>query len=268
MIQQHVATVVMPTAHRPEFCALALEQLAKASHCPQVYVFVDDVSEKLKEEFRYVAALHPEAVFTYRQPHMPVWSGCWNIATSIKDGYDMGSDVVFLVEEDILVFPDYFDYHFKTMENSAVKVSCGRSCRLFNSRYPDMYTNPGSCFTREFLDELVPHINNEFFSDMAAYFNKHLPFPPRPGLHGADDGLIRRVLLRNDWTPAFPPINQPRCAHIGCMAIENRFDFVGVVDGDVSVRIEAMRNFLKTVDRNGPKEKYVRDLDPFPGELL
>jgi hypothetical protein len=33
-------------------------------------------------------------------------------------------------------------------------------------------------------------------------------------------------------------------------------------------RAEQIRNFLKTIDRQGIHAKYVRDLDPFPANLL
>lgn len=261
--------VVMPAAHRPEFAALALESLGKAKGCSKILLNVDDVSDKLKEEFRHVYkhCAPPETSLVYRASHVKVTSGCWNILTSIKDGYETGAEAVVLVEEDVLVMRDFFTRHWEEMDKGAV-VSCGRFCRLFGPRYPTIYTNPGSCLSRTFLEALVPHINDEFFRDTGGYMDR-LQVPPVPGIHGLDDGLIRRVMWLNCWHPVQPPMDRPLCAHIGCHAIENRFDFVGFnADAPVLERAEQVRNFLKTVDRQGPKSMYLRDLDPFPVDQL
>lgn len=263
------SVVVMPTANRPELCALALESLGKAQGCPKILLNVDDVSDKLKEEFRYVHRHYapPQTSLVYRAPHIRVTSGCWNILMSIKDGYDTGAEWVFLVEEDVLVMRDFFTRHWEEMDKGAV-VSCGRFCRLFGPRYPTIYTNPGSCLSRTFLEALVPHINDDFFRDTGGYMDR-LQVPPVPGIHGLDDGLIRRVMWLNCWHPVQPPVDKPLCAHIGCHAIENRYDFVGFnADAPVLERAEQLRNFLKTVDRQGPKSMYLRDLDPFPVDQL
>lgn len=262
------SVVVMPAAKRPELAALALEQLAKADNCPPVLLFVDDVGEKLQREFEDVWTRAPWNVnLTFRQPHVSVTSGCWNILSSIKDGYDTGALYVFLVEEDVLVRRDFFTRHWREMDAGAV-VSCGRFCRLFGPRYPTIYTNPGSCLSRTFLDELVPHINDRFFANPGDYMH-HLQVPPIPGIHGLDDGLIRRVMWLNNWHPIQPKMDEPLCAHVGCMALENRFAFCGLnVDAPVFERVEQIRRFLKTVDRQGEHAKYIRDLDPFPPELL
>lgn len=263
------SVVVMPAAHRPEMAALALEMLGKAENCPRVLLQVDNVGEKLRTEFRRVFddCAPDNCSLTFRQPHIPVSSGCWNILNSILDGYNTGAEWVFLVEEDVLVMRDFFTRHQLIMEGGAI-ASCGRFCRLFGPRYPDIYTNPGSCLSRRFLDALVPHINDRFFENTGAYMHA-LQVPPVPGIHGLDDGLIRRVMWLNKWQVVQPPMDKPLCAHIGCMAIENRFDFVGFnADAPVLDRAEQIRNFLKTVDRQGPKSMYLRDLDPFPPEQL
>src|ERR1700752_2469765 len=261
--------VVMPAAHRPEFAALALEPLGKSRNCPDILLNVDDVKDKLKKEFQHVydTCAPSQTVLVFRRPHIQVSSGCWNILNSILDGYNTGASEVFLVEEDVLVMPDFFERHWAEMEKGAV-VSCGRFCRLFGPRYPTIYTNPGSCLSRTFLEALVPHINDEFFRDTGGYMDR-LQVPPVAGIHGLDDGLIRRVMWLNCWHPVQPPIDKPLCAHIGCQAVENRYSFVGLnVDAPVLERAEQIRNFLKTIDRQGQHAKYVRDLDPFPADLL
>src|SRR5579859_4296823 len=168
---QNKSVVVMPAALRPEFCALALEQLGKARHCPPIFLNIDNVGEKLIEEFEYVFLNYfPKntgGTMSVRPPHRPVSSGCFNILESIRDGYNVGAEYVFLVEEDVLVMRDFFEYHWARMID--YKVSCGRRCHRFFPRSPWVYTNPGSCLSREFLDQLIPHINDEFYDNTGGY---------------------------------------------------------------------------------------------------
>ena len=264
------SVVVMPAAHRPEFAALALERLGKASNCPAIMLNIDDVSEKLKGDFTYVHKHYAPfgTCLTFRPPHVQASSGCFNILESIRDGYDSGAQYVFLVEEDILVWPDFFEYHWEQMTVGAV-VSCGRRCARFWTRCPGMYTNPGSCLSREFLDKLIPHINNDFYKATGPYMDRVLG--QVEGIHGLDDGLIRRVLWKHELADrvVYPPADAPRCAHTGFIGYENHYDFCHRDDVQgIQWQIDNLRTLLKEIDRQGPKGKYVKDLDWFPPELL
>jgi hypothetical protein len=266
------SVVVMPAANRPEFCALALEQLGRARFCPTIFLNVDDVNDKLKEDFEYVFRNYfPKNVggtFVIRDSHIKVTSGCWNILESIRNGYNVGAEYVFLVEEDILVMPDFFEYHWEQMDRGAI-VSCGRRCRMFYPRSPGTYTNPGSALTRELLDALIPHVNDEFYKDTGGYMDREIGHVE--GIHGLDDGLIRRVIWKNGWQDrvVYPPMETPMCAHTGFQAYENRFDFCHVdTTQSIQGKIDNLRHILKTIDRQGEKAKYIKDLDPFPPELL
>lgn len=268
---KHESVVVMPAAKRPEFAALALEQLGRARHCPPIFLNVDNVGEKLVKDFEHVFRnyfpLHTGGTMSVREPHISVPSGCWNILESICDGYNVGAEYVFLVEEDILVMRDFFEYHWDQMKAGAV-VSCGRRCRMFYPRSQGVYTNPGSCLSRKFLDRLVTHVNDTFYTDTNAYIDK--VFGRVEGISGLDDRLIRSVIWQNGWhnCVAYPPMEEPRCAHVGLEAYENRMSFVTIEDDNIRARIGNLRKFLRTIDRNGPLARYVKDLDPFPSELL
>lgn len=265
---EHNGVVVIPAANRPEFAALTLEQLGKARQCPAILFNVDYIDDNLKKDFQYVFDHYspPQTTLTYRQPHLQVSSGCWNILESIRDGYNTGAEGVFLVEEDVLVYPDFFEHHWKQVESGAI-VSCGRRCQRFYPRSPGIYTNPGSYLSREFLHKLIPHINDEFYQNTGGYMDRVIG--QVEGINGLDDGLIRRVLWSNDWKVSYPSMEDPKCAHVGFQAYENRYDFCHVDETkDIQGKIDNLRNLLKTIDRKGEKERYVRDLDPFPAELL
>jgi len=114
---------------------------------------------------------------------------------------------------------------------------------------------------------LVPHITEDFYKNTGGYMDRVLGRVE--GIHGLDDGLIRRVLWQQCWNPVYPPMEDPKCAHVGIQAYENRYDFCHVDDTrTIQGKVDNLRHLLKTIDRNGEKEKYIRDLDPFPPELL
>ncbi len=263
--------VVMPAAHRPEFAALALERLGKANHCPKIHLNVDSgISPKLQDDFNYVWMHYaPEqCTIRWRSEHIHVTSGCWNILESIRDGYNTGAEYVFLVEEDVMMFPDAFEHHWERIGAGAI-ASCGRRCPMFYPRAPGIYTNPGSCLSRKLLDALIPHINDDFYKATAPYMDRVLG--PVQGIHGLDDGLIRRVIWKNGWSNlvAYPMMEDPKCAHTGFQAYENHYDFCTRDDSQpIQWQIDNLRKLFKTLDRNGPKARWMKDFDVYPAELF
>ena len=269
MSLQEQSVVVMPVAERPEFCALALECLAKAHYSVPILVFVDSVSQKLKDEFSYVFAHHapPQTTIHWQEPHVPCTSGCYNILDSIKRGRETGAEYVMLVEEDVLVRPNIFEYHWGVFAaNPTLVVSCGRKYMPFWDRCPGMYTNPGSCLTGKLVDAIIPHINPDFFANTGGYMEEVIGHVE--GIHGLDDGLIRRVMWKNGWAAKHQ--EEPGCSHVGFMAYENRYDFCRVDhSAHISDRIANLRNLFLTLDPiNGPHARYIKDLEPLSAEQL
>jgi hypothetical protein len=165
----------------------------------------------------------------------------------LKDAARWANEV-YLVEEDVLVFSNFFDWHATQTSD----ISCGR----IMPRYPDfkLYTNPGSRFSRCALDALVPHVCDEYYRDTDAYCDK-----VKPGVHIStlDDGLIRRVVAAENLTVTFPP--SPVCAHVGFRWL-GRLDIYQIPDGTLEERIERVRELVA----NPPnKERYARDWEPF-----
>ena len=101
--------VVMPTLKRPEFLALALESIDQAEQAPEdIRIYVDHTDEKRLSEVKYVRDTYlSRAMIFHAKEHVSAPSGCWNILNAYKQGYESGADIVFFVEEDIRVRPDY-----------------------------------------------------------------------------------------------------------------------------------------------------------------
>src|ERR1035437_1323291 len=108
--------VVMPALKRPEMAALALERIGSAQFSNEldVRIYVDYTTRQTLDEFEYIRDIYfPEATIYHAHEHIPVPSGCWNILHALKEGYESGAELIFLIEEDVMVFPDYFEWSRK-----------------------------------------------------------------------------------------------------------------------------------------------------------
>lgn len=239
--------VAIPTAHRPELLAITLEKLSAARNRPEVHIYADSVPESRLREIEIVRDLYlPEAFLFRAKAHAPAVSGTWNILNSIKDAARW-VDTVYLVEEDVLVYPYFFEWH----RAQTTDISCGRIMHT----HPDfkLYTNPGSRWGKKALDALVPHICSEYFQDRDAYCAK---FPP-VHISTLDDGLMRRVIAANELTWNFP--EKPVCAHAGFRLL-NQVDIYMIGDGTLEERIVRVRELIA----NPPnRERYARDWEPY-----
>ncbi len=242
--------VAIPTAHRPELLALTLEKLSGANNLPEVHIYADSVPESRLREIEVVRDLYlPEAFLFRAHPHPAAASGCWNILNAIKSAAKF-ADTVYLVEEDVLVYPYFFDWH---RAQSGV-VSCGRRHWDKNWKHRDLYTNPGSCLRRPLLDALVPHIRDEYFEDTRGYLDR--TFQPWHEITHLDDGLIRNVLKANGWEAVY---GEPVCAHIG-FAGYAKFDLFQNHETELGKRIERAREIVATTS---PDNSWSRDFEPY-----
>lgn len=235
-------------AHRPELLALSLDALANARNRPEVHIYADTQADL--RELEIVRDLYlPEAFLFYAKPHTKAPSGTWNILNAIRDA-SRWAENVYLVEEDVLVYPYFFEWH----SNQNAPASCGRKIPRF-----DLYTNPGSCLRRPLLDKLIPHITEAYFRDTEGYCAAN--FPP-VHISTLDDGLIRRVLAVNGFEWVFP--DRPVCAHVGIPGMKRKdtggINVYNIIGETLEERIECVR---KLVADPPYKESYARGWEPF-----
>jgi hypothetical protein len=250
------SVVVMPTANRPEFLALTLENL---SHLPiatdlDVRIFADAVPEARLEEIEFVRDEYfPEALIFRAKPHIKVLSGCWNILNAIKQGYETGAEYIILLEEDICVRPGFYDWHMSQMATGEYLATCGRKDPRFYPRHPDIYTNPGSCLRRDLVAQLIPHINDEYFKRLRGYLDEK--FDPWDEMSHLDDGLIRRVIRQMGGKVKFP--DEAVCAHKG-WAFYNKID-IYMNRGTIKERIARLPDMMAKLK---PGDRYASDFEP------
>jgi hypothetical protein len=253
--QREQSVVVIPTLKRPEFLALTLERLANAgAEHLDVRIFVDWGIKDRHEDVAYVRDTYlPSAQIYQANPHVRVLSGAWNILMSLKEGWETGAPYVFLVEEDVMVRPEFFEWHWKTQEEGDYFVTCGRKYL----RMPlNFYSNPGTCYRHDKLSLVIPHINEDYFKNTEVYVDKH--FPQYRGMDGSlDDGLIRKIQrsVEGSVVCAEPPV-----AHHQGFHYYNRMEQFMNREAGIEARVARLRDILLTVN---PLYKYTPDFEPY-----
>lgn len=258
MITRDNSVIVMPTFARPEILAHALMHLARAKNLPEVYVYLDHIVDipaatKRIDEVNWIIQTYlPRAEFHYRPFHMNCTSGTWNILKSMEDGYNTGADYVFMIEEDVMMRPDFMARHEALRASGDYKATCGRRLQRFFARYGDLYTNPGSCLSRELLAALVPHINDKYFAATGPYIRE--TFGHEPYNSSLDDGLIRMVMLEKGWKCGYP--DEPIAAHQG-------FDWYDEIDiySNRGTLQEKIAGFGRITASIKPGDRYAKDFE-------
>jgi hypothetical protein len=254
--------VVMPTCKRPEFLALALEKLSAApeEHPSDlnVHIYADTSADIASVEFvrdRYF----PEATVYQWSKHTEAPSGTWNILRSIEAGFLHGADRVYLVEEDVMVRPNFFQWHRSIHDASAhdgtVLATCGRVEKRLERFFGEQYTNPGACLTRKLFEHLAPHINDDYFTRPAEYVVEN--FEPWIGMSILDDGLIRRVIKKAGGRSL--TATEGVAVHQGFFYY-NRLDRYMNHEPTIWGKIARLREIIAGIV---PGERYATDFEPY-----
>jgi hypothetical protein len=241
--------------------ALNLQRLAVANrnYAFNVHIYADCVNETRLREIEQVRDLfYPEAFLFHAKPHVPAHSGSWNILQAIKSAAQF-SDRVYLVEEDVSVFPAFFDWH----EAQTAPASCGRRSHIakrWHEKHGDAYRNPGSCLRRPLLDLLIPHINDAYYTDQEGYC-KAQGFPTEK-YGSVDDGLICYVLEKAGMQAVYP--DKPVCAHQGFFYY-GKLDIFLNEETDILKRIERVKEIERLIlGGMDPRfKRYAADFEPF-----
>lgn len=184
--------VIIPTYDRPELLWLCLEHVARSPHYPQVQlrVVVDaHIGQPLppRAEIERVLEKFPQLSIQvgYRTPHQ--FSGnSFNVLTAFQEAFESEARYVFLIEDDVLVHPQFFAWHWAT--HATLDIGC--SIAVENPGH-GAYASLGVCFRRERLALIQPHCKTAYFQNMREYCRT--TFPPS-AFDCEQDGLWARVL--------------------------------------------------------------------------
>lgn len=202
--------VIIPTYDRPEMLWLCLEYLARTpeGRTMSIRVVVDahiGQPPPSRKEIDTVLEKFPQLSLQvgYRQPHS-FHGNSYNVLMAFKEAHEMNAGYVYLVEDDVLIHPDFFLWH-RWMHSSNQGIGC--SIAVKNPGH-GAYASLGVCFRRERLAMMLPHCRTAYFQNMRDYCHAH--FPPSP-FDCEQDGLWARVLVGTPVVWADAPLAQ----HVG-----------------------------------------------------
>ncbi len=216
--------VLIPVYQRPEFLYYCLDQIKKAFNAANYhYVFQIDVG--------YDPAILPiirkfpfskELMYTEATGY-----GLMKQSYSLLKGYMYSSEksdnLVYLIEEDIMIASDFFLYHTEVQKN---EIFCSLSTENTNSKiHPTKdidkyyfstgdYNSLGVCFKKSIIiDYIKPHFIKEYMITPVDYLQKKFPGSKIGKFFAEQDGLIRRVQETSGLPTVYPCT--PRAYHAG-----------------------------------------------------
>jgi hypothetical protein len=248
--------VAVPTFRRTEMLALCLERISAAEESQDldIRIFLDhSFPERLAETEHVRDEYCPNANIFHANPHILCPSGTWNILNSLRLSWETKAPLIFFIEEDVMIKPEFFKKHIEMQNSDDLFVSCGRKLSYFDDTF---YSNPGTCYKAEKLALVIPHINDHYFSNQKAYIDHNFPPSPESGI--LDDGLIRHVMLAAGGKAkcAVPRI----ASHCGWHYYQKMPLYKN--EGSLPDRIKWMRNFLSDIPaRKREDPRYINDLE-------
>jgi len=280
--------VIMPAYFRPEYTALALEYLGNAHGAKDKEVWVEQdrayaqYGALLQElpAMRAVVKAYESAFakveYRERAPNNYIGNPC-NFLEAYKRAYER-TDVryVYLVEDDVLVAPDFFRWHEAAQAREDFFVTVGWHCvrnpevppstdpTAYITSYRD-YSSIGVCWRREKLEPFVKHARTEYYSNMPAYLAQAFPGSPIPaGQWTEQAGIVTRLLheTRNRLV-AWPALR--RCSHVGVSGYHRPTGHK--FTGNLDTRIAALRAAVSDARIQGMSHDFTDDIEPvvFPG---
>jgi hypothetical protein len=269
--------IIIPTFDRPEFLWLCLENLCEifkdSQNIPVIWVCEDIHADKPKNFTTEMEMLvvHREfqqkLAYDYRvtKPHT-TYGNSYNVLNALLTASIYDYRYVYLVEDDVLVAPDFFAWNeaaqskFKPWASCAGRINHslnfernGREAIDETSRDVNMcrrsvtaYHSWATCFPGSSLNEITAIATTDYDT-----FG--------PGLE--QDILIQRFIRRTGKTTIWPQV--PRAYHMGWYSYHR--DGGMKVYGTLEERVKALRGIVK----NQAKIKAVagpQDIDAFPSK--
>ena len=273
--------VLVPTYCRPDYLTICLEHLSQAEGHGSKYVFVQhDHRETDPPEVLVEAGLSQEvaqsfgpkfrAVFFSLVPAHRYIGNSYNCLELYKLAFGVSdARYVYLVEDDVIVTPDFFKWHEAVQGRGDYFASVGWRC----SRNPDFkesgdptaymesardYASIGVCWRRGNLTPLLEHAKPEYYGNLGGYVRVTFPNSVIPTSEWTEqDGIVTRLLHETEdrWV-AWPEL--PRCAHIGIQGYHRRNGHRFV--GSLVQRTDALRGAINSSTLSKLSQDNYRDV--------
>lgn len=221
--------VIVPLHKRPAFALASLTRLYQAAAADaslRFYLTIDAaphaevvaIAEKFAKQTGHHRTEIVRRLRTYR-------GNSYNLLSAYSETVNSGADLIHLVEEDVLVGADYFDYHRQVREVAPDVFSV---CACRNQLWPlepgppkeedavylqGAYQSIGVSFTPHKLRHVVEHAVTSFHINPLAYIRRKFPHSNLGDAYREQDGLIFRIIEQRGEVTAYPCV--PRAYHCG-----------------------------------------------------
>jgi hypothetical protein len=263
VIEQDI--LVLPCWRRPEFLWHCLDNLTRAEGIGSVHVlfrpdtgFSLDNLEVIRSFADRLASFEIQLAdpcpFRRTKPSANLLLGCLHAAAASKQ-------LVFLVEEDIMVARDYFTWH-RAVHAAAGPLFCSIPVKNPNRalKLPDepggYYLSTGDscsngiCFDKRVLQNLVArHANMAYFRRPKKYIRRHFPGSSISLGYVEQDGLVRRIQELSALPIAWPCV--PRAFHSGFFGARGGWHNFSRPDGigeSVQDRVRTLAHTIYSAD--------------------
>ena len=213
--------VIIPAYFRGEFLHLCMENLVK---CPEIWdaeirVYHDfkvGDAEKFERELAEVetvvnhwrALLGKQFRSMLRKP-TEYYGNTYNVLEAYKETLASEARYVYLVEDDIIVHPDFFKWH-EAAQNEGTFCSIGGSCDRSIHPY---FASLGVCWSRQNLASIVEHAVPAYYERQLPYIMQKFPQSKMECHMIEQDGMISRVIERDNQKVIWA--NPAVCSHVG-----------------------------------------------------
>lgn len=196
--------VIVTTYQRPELLRCTVRRIREADERIPIHVWAD------------------RGTSSFGVGKHGFYGNSYNTMEAFKWAVEEGYDLVYLIEDDVFVYPDFFAWHRAAHDaHPDIFASCAWT---FNRHAPicdgpdtfaPWYYSIGTCFKRDKLALVTQHANISYYSRMQDYIVE--TFPDSKLNHSENfyeqDGLIQHVLERVGSQVCWPSL--PKCCHLG-----------------------------------------------------
>lgn len=218
--------VIVTTYSRPDYLRLCLEYLSKTEGIQDktICIYVDRGKSLIREFYEVVNDFQLDFLVTFRSEHS-YFGNSMNTLEAYKEAHQTNAKFVYLVEDDVLVMPDFFKWHeaaqsegdfmcsiaYRCHRNAAVNKNITDSAAYLVSNQD--YASIGVCWKREKLSSIIKHAKEEYYKDLGGYLKLNFPNNKFSDCYTEQDGLIMRILGEQHEYTCWPFV--PRAYHIG-----------------------------------------------------
>ncbi len=277
--------ILVTTYLRPEYLQLCLEHLANTERTDMSKEFWICADNRPDDELRWKLPLQWQAdVLESWQGKLPIkfikgpvhnYNGnSYNTLESYKKAYEE-PDVrnVYLVEDDVLVTPDFFKWH-EAVAAAEPKAFCSIAYRCSrNKGVQREIIDPSAYFTtkrdfasigvrwpRERMDVFLRHARPEYYSNMKEYIKRYLMATALGDSFTEQDGLIERTMLYTHAFTTWPYV--PRCYHMGWYGYHRPNG--RRPDGYLDAKVKALREIIRDPQKVAAAAVDFGDIEPYP----